>query len=745
MPFFSVRLSVLRLLPLLLLLLTGVCPGRAWAAAPASPSVDAAPSSLAPEASTEDLRRLLRTLQTPAEREVLVKQIQALIAVRAAHTAPKPRHQGVGGALVGFLSAQAMRVGATIADLVRLAPLTGLLAWGQRIVADPVTRLVWMRGAALALAVLALSLLVGQALRRLLTRPLQRLRDGGARAPWLRLLGLGGALLLGWVPALGQLACGYAALAIIQAAGGMPVPARDFVLAVLNATALVRVVGAAAEALLTPGAPFPIGEAAADYWLVWCLRLSRLVIYGGASLGFLFDVGMNGSAYDVLLKIFGLSLTGLLVMLILQNRAALARIIHGPDGRQSTGIGRVRALLGDSWHVVAILYLLGTFAVWAADVPGGFVFLVRASALSLLILAGARGATAAGAALVSRFFTISPDLEQRLPGLQQRVNLYAPALTGSGRLLLYALAAVLALQAWGIDVFAELKTSAGQKVIGGLVTVCVTAAAALAVWEAVSMATGVYFSRPGEDGVPVERSARMRTLLPLLRKALAIVLGMGVGLVFLDTIGVNIGPLLAGAGIAGIAIGFGAQSLVKDVITGMFVLMQDAVSVGDVVTVAGNSGLVEEISIRSIRLRDQSGTVIIIPFSEVTTVRNMTKDFSYAVFDIGIAYREDVDAVLEVITALSGDLQADADYAWRILEPVEILGLDKFADSAVIVKARLKTKPIQQWTVMREFNRRLKRRFDELNIEMPFPHQTIYFGADREGKAPPAHVQMEGV
>ena len=298
------------------------------------------------------------------------------------------------------------------------------------------------------------------------------------------------------------------------------------------------------------------------------------------------------------------------------------------------------------------------------------------------------------------------------------------------------------LQAWGIDIFAGLESSKGQRLIGSFATIGITTAIALTTWEAVSMGTEMYLLRPAVDGTPVQRSARARALLPLFRKTFAILLGVAVVLISLATLGVNIGPLLAGAGIAGIAIGFGAQSLVKDVITGMFVLMQDAVSVGDVVSVAGSSGLVERISIRSIRLRDQSGTVIIIPFSEVTTVQNMIKDFSYAVFSIGIAYREDVDEVIAVVGALADELQADTQYDWRILEPIEILGLDQFADSAVIIKARIKTKPIQQWNVMREFNRRMKRRFDELNIEIPFPHQTIYFGTDRQDHAPPAHLRV---
>jgi small conductance mechanosensitive channel len=731
MPYVRFRLPVL----VLLLLLGLACPVAARAADAAGPT-------------TSDLNSLVQTLQDPGQRQVLIGDIKTLIALRAAHhPANAPPREGPGGALVTALSGAALRIGAAVTALATLSPLTDLSAWARQIATDQPLRLLWARGAGLVLLLLGAALLAGHGTRAALNRPLRRLHEAARGPVWLRVLGLGGALLLGWVPVLVLLAVGYAALAIAQAAGGIPAPARDLVLAVLNACALVRAIGAVVEALLVPGASgshfVPLSEETADYWLVWSRRLTRFVVYGWFALGFAFDAGMNGTAYEVVLKAFGLMLTGLLIMLILQNRAALADVLHGPNGREAAGLGRLRAMLGNGWHIAAILYLLGTYGVWAFDVPGGFAFLVRATLLSLVILALARIADAVGTSLVNRLLAVAPDLEQRLPGLQKRVNLYGPLLTGTGRLLVYMLAALLVLQAWGINIRAGLETEAGQRLIGGLVTICFTAAIALAIWEAVSMSTELYLARPGPDGTPVERSGRTRTLLPLFRKTLAILLGVAVILISLATLGVNIGPLLAGAGIAGIAIGFGAQSLVKDVITGMFVLMQDAVAVGDVVSVAGNSGLVEQISIRSIRLRDQSGTVIIIPFSEVTTVQNMTKDFSYALFSIGIAYREDVDEVIAVITALADDLQKDPEYATLILEPIEVLGLDRFADSAVIVKARIKTRPIQQWSVMREFNRRMKRRFDELNIEMPFPHQTIYFGTDREGKAPPAHLRME--
>ncbi len=230
--------------------------------------------------------------------------------------------------------------------------------------------------------------------------------------------------------------------------------------------------------------------------------------------------------------------------------------------------------------------------------------------------------------------------------------------------------------------------------------------------------------------------------MPLLRNAILVLLVVLVTMTVLSELGLNIAPLLAGAGVVGLAIGFGAQTLVKDVITGLFILIEDTISVGDVVDVAGHSGVVEAVTIRTIRLRDISGTVHIIPFSDVTSIENLTRDFAFALLDIGIAYREDTDAVIEVIKTIGAELRENPDFSNTIMEEIQILGLDRFDDSAVIIRARIKTQPLQQWAVRRGFNLLMKRRFDELGIEIPFPHQTIYFGEDKEGNAPPAPVRL---
>ncbi|NJO67782.1 MAG: mechanosensitive ion channel [Rhodospirillales bacterium] len=192
-------------------------------------------------------------------------------------------------------------------------------------------------------------------------------------------------------------------------------------------------------------------------------------------------------------------------------------------------------------------------------------------------------------------------------------------------------------------------------------------------------------------------SARARTLLPLARKVVLVLLVVMVVLITLSELGINIAPLLAGAGVIGLAIGFGAQKLVQDVITGFFILVEDAISIGDVVSVGGISGLVEDLSVRSIKLRDLSGNVHTVPFSSVDTVTNMTKTFSYYTTDVGVAYKEDTDQVSEVCKAVVDEMRDEPAFASDILEPLEVLGLDSFGDSAVNVKVRIKTRPIKQW------------------------------------------------
>lgn len=234
--------------------------------------------------------------------------------------------------------------------------------------------------------------------------------------------------------------------------------------------------------------------------------------------------------------------------------------------------------------------------------------------------------------------------------------------------------------------------------------------------------------RENEDRDRLAREKRVKTLTGLLL-TIGLTMVWVVSVVMgLDQIGLDITPIIASAGIVGLAVGFGAQNLVRDVINGFFIILENQVRIGDVAVVNGTGGLVEAISFRTITLRDQAGTVHIFPNGTVTTLSNMTKDWSAYVMNIGVAYKEDTDRVTEIMREVGKDLQQDEQLGRKILEPIEIMGVDAFGESEVVIKARIKTIPIEQWGVGREYRRRLKKAFDQNGIEIPFPHRTLYMG-----------------
>ena len=237
-----------------------------------------------------------------------------------------------------------------------------------------------------------------------------------------------------------------------------------------------------------------------------------------------------------------------------------------------------------------------------------------------------------------------------------------------------------------------------------------------------------------------EQVRRAETIGRVLRYLASVIVTLIAAVLILSELGVSVAPILGAAGVVGLAVGFGAQSLVKDYFTGFFLLLENQLTTGDVVKVADKAGLVEDVTLRFVRLRDYDGNVHFIPNNLITTVTNMSRGFANAVMDIGVAYREDTDAVVEVMRAVGRDLRADPVLGDRILGDLDVAGVDRWDDSAVILRCRFKVVPLEQWTVRREYLRRLKQAFDAQGIEIPFPHLTIYAGVDREGKAPPFRI-----
>jgi small conductance mechanosensitive channel len=234
-------------------------------------------------------------------------------------------------------------------------------------------------------------------------------------------------------------------------------------------------------------------------------------------------------------------------------------------------------------------------------------------------------------------------------------------------------------------------------------------------------------------------TARTRTLLALFRNAFTVVLAVLVFMLVLSELGVDIGPLLAGAGVIGLAVGFGAQKLVQDVITGAFIQLEDTMNEGDVITTGGITGVVERLTIRSVSLRSLDGAYHLIPFSSVDTVTNVMKHFSYHVAAIGVAYRESIPEVKQAMRDAFEKLR-ETPFGADILGDFEMQGVVEFADSAVVVRARIKTLPGKHFALGRAYNEILKEIFDARGIEIPFPHVTLYMGQLKDGSAPPLRV-----
>ena len=691
-------------------------------------------------AGTAELETLAATLEDEAKREAFIAQLRALIASqRAAVAQPSQRSTGANffddiNRRVDSVSRQMVGAAATLLDIPAQARRIRDTLSGSEARAKLATAVGGV------ILVLLAGILAHWIVQRLLAGTRGTVETRIEDRLWLRISLLVFRTLLDLVPVIAFAGAAYGALVFLDPER----VTRLIAVAIINASLLTRTILVIARLILTPHVEtlriLPIADETANYAYVWIRRFSYLSIYGFFAVDVALLLGLPTATYTVLVKLLGLAIGLLLVMIVVQNRQQVSNRIRG---QVNGALGNVRRRFADIWHILLILYLITVYFVWVFEVAGGFQFALQATLLTLVIGAVARLFAAAANQAIKKGFALSHDVKLRLPGLETRANLYLPWLQASVRTFIYVLAAFAILQAWGLGIFAWLAEPAGRVLLSKVFSIVLIIAAAIIVWEIISAAVERYLEATDENGGEVARSQRIRTLLPLFRNFVFVVLAVIVTLTVLSEIGVNIAPLLAGAGVVGLAVGFGAQTLVKDIITGLLFLIEDAIAVGDVVELGSHSGVVEAVTVRSLRLRDLSGTVHQIPFSEVSSIVNKTKDFSFAVMDIGVAYRENVDDVIEIITQIGAELRTDPEINAFILEDIDVLGLDLFDDSSVIIRARIKTQPIKQWTVRRAFNRLLKQKFNEIGIEIPFPHQTIFFGEDKEGRAPAASVRLE--
>lgn len=703
---------------------------------PAAAYADEQPAAAGPD--TSKLERLVETLENDATRKAFLSDLKALIAARKA--AEAEIKQPVGTQLLETLSRKAEETGRNLAETAgTLIDIPALAGWLKDGLSDPERRKTWLWFVLKLSAIFAAGAIAGRLANWLLARPRGSIETQSADGVWLSLVFALTRSLLELVPVAVFAATAYGVMTLMTPVHEGAVLA----LALINATVLSRVILIFARMLLAPRVAamrlLAIADETANYVILWTRRLTYLVVYGYFLAQAALPMSFPPASHAILVKLLGLLLVLLLVMLVLQNRKEVAGYIRGGA---DDAFGQLRRGFSGVWHILLIIYLVAVYGVWALELPGGFAFVLRATVLSIVVLAAARGILELARRGVSRGFALSEEQRARFPMLEARANRYLPALQTTIRVLIYGVAVLTLLDVWGIDVFGWLSSAAAQALIGRLVTIALIVLIAIVVWEGISAAIERYLDAQ-DSATAGSPSQRARTLLPLLRNVVMVALGIIVTLTVLSELGINIGPLIAGAGILGLAVGFGAQTIVKDFITGFFILVEDTVAVGDFVELGSHSGKVEAMSIRSIQLRDNMGQVHRIPFSEVSTTVNKSKDYSFARFDIGIGYSEDIDRCMDVIRALGAELRADPERAPDILDDIDIMGVQELADSAVVIRARIKVQPGKQFGLQRKFHHMLKNRFDAEGIEIPFPHRTVYFGEDSRGEAPPARVRME--
>jgi small-conductance mechanosensitive channel len=499
---------------------------------------------------------------------------------------------------------------------------------------------------------------------------------------------------------------------------------RLVILAVVNAYALSRGLICVVRALAGPFGLFRVRAETAAYIEIWARRVVTVGVSGVAFANVALLLGLHHGGYAALLRLVMLTVHLFIVIIILQCRRQVAEAIRAPAGRVGAA-ARMRNRVAGLWHYLAIVLDLALWAVWALNIRNGYSLLLQYFVGTVAVALITRLATIAALSLIDRGFRISPDILQRFPGLETRANRYLPLLRKIVSAIIAFIGFVALLEVWGVDAIVWFYGGQiGSRLLSAVATIGVAVLAAAAIWEASNALMDRKLTALSRDG-HFARAARLRTFQPMLRTALLCLIVTVVGLTALSEIGVNVAPLLAGAGIVGIAIGFGSQKLVQDLITGLFLLLENTVQVGDNVTVSGLSGTVENVSIRTIRLRAADGAVHIVPFSAVTTITNASRGAGNAAVSVNVSYKEDTDRAGQILKDIVAEMRREPEYRQAIRGDLELWGVDKVDGSMASIVGQIRCTDSGRWPVQREFNRRMKRRFQESGIEIASAGQTI--------------------
>ncbi len=727
---------------LFLLLFTAVLFGAAAASAQQpSPPNPADPKALSPA----EAQRALEVLQDPQKRTQLIETLQAI--ARAQPPGPeKPAAQpapvvvapnGLGAQLLAQLSSGAERLTADAAAAVQAVTDSPLLwRWVRQVAADPEQRAAAIDGIWQLLLVMIGALLLEAFAAAVIKRPMAAMhapangdlnRNGADAADvWVRNYRAGAWRLLRRLPfALARLLLELIPVAVFVGIAGLlagMVPSsttRAVILVVVDAYAITRIVLSLGRMLISPAAGrlrlLHIGDTQADYLIRWLRRIAIVAAWGGAIAQIALLLGLNPRAADTLIEFVGLIVAVMLVIVILRGRHAIARYLQAPPDA-ADGVAGWRNWLAAVWHYLAIVAILAGWLLWATGIRNGLNGLrFLLATVATLVVARLVGIVLLG--LLDRAANPSPALSRRFPGFETRTARYHTPARILINLLLAVTTAIVLLQLWGVGAFLWFEDGRiGARLLSALVTVALAAFAAILVWEGANAALERRLALLSDPG-SAAHAARLRTLLPMLRATLFISIVAVVGLTALSEIGINVAPLLAGAGIVGVAVGFGSQKLVQDVITGMFALFENALQVGESVTVAGLSGTVEDLSIRAIWLRGSDGAVHIVPFSAVTSITNSSRGPGNAAISVMVASKEDTDRVVATLTDIAAEMRRDPAFEPLMLGDIEVW-VDAAKADGVTLAGKIACTPAGRVTVEHEFNRRLLRRFQELGIEL---------------------------
>jgi small-conductance mechanosensitive channel len=731
-PFMSVMLWMLAVM----------LPGMAQL--PSSPPASAALAAAAPSATAPagpDLQHLLETLRNDGRRAELIALLEAVATAQRQGAPNAPPNAAQTPAEAPILGATTERItaaiGAMAAEIESATDLEGIVAWLSGMVSDETLQAMVLELGWKLLLVFGLGLLTERLSKRLLRHwaamlDMRAPPEGAQNAMLRRAPYIAARLLLDLAPVL---AFCLVARVIIPQLPGWP-SQRVIIWTVANAYIVARGVMVVVRLLFSPASNhlrlLPCADETAAYVTVWMQRIALVSVSAYAASEFALLLAMPLSVQNGMLRVGSLLVSVLAAIMVLQNRQPVARFLAAPPlaegevpDRGRAMLRRLRDMLADAWHVMAILWVLALWASWAMALNHGVDRLLQASGLTVVVVVAAKLADEAIRRLLDGAFSISADFASRFPGLEARANRYLPGLKGLVGVLIALTTIVVLLEVWGLGSFSWFRHGrGGARLLGSVTSISLTLLLALVVWEAANAAIARHLDQLSANAATA-RSARVRTLLPMLRTVLGIVVTIFITLNVLAEIGVNVAPLLAGAGVIGLAVGFGSQTLVRDVITGVFLLFEDSVAVGDVVTLGGLSGTVEQLSIRSIRLRAVNGDVHIIPFSAVTTVTNQTRDYGYAVIDLVVDYDADTDLVASALSEVGTVMRADDAWSGSIMAAIEVMGVERMSDMGVVVRARMKTEPARRWAVSRELNRRVKLRCGELGIMISPPGKVV--------------------